>query len=103
MRASLDRQVRTSAIPGRGDGIGRRSGLKHRRRKAWGFDFPPRHHQQQTQAGYFEPASGAVANMAAFQITLGYRAYSACGSGTCAIPAERAFNKCNSVVMESGL
>ena len=33
-------------IPGRGDGIGRRSGLKHRRRKAWGFDFPPRHQEQ---------------------------------------------------------
>ena len=37
-------------IPGRGDGIGRRSGLKHRRRKAWGFDFPPRH-QVRLQGG----------------------------------------------------
>jgi len=36
-------ELRHCDIPGRGDGIGRRSGLKHRRRKAWGFDFPPRH------------------------------------------------------------
>ncbi len=39
------RIFRGCGIPGRGDGIGRRSGLKHRRRKAWGFDFPPRHQQ----------------------------------------------------------
>ncbi len=32
--------------PRRGDGIGRRSGLKHRRRKVWGFKSPPRHQMQ---------------------------------------------------------
>ena len=37
--------------PGRGDGIGRRSGLKHRRRKAWGFDFPPRHQEPASRSG----------------------------------------------------
>ena len=45
-------------IPGRGDGIGRRSGLKHRRRKAWGFDFPPRHQQpasESSQSGQAQP------------------------------------------------
>ena len=40
-------------IPGRGDGIGRRSGLKHRRRKAWGFDFPPRHQIEQSITARF--------------------------------------------------
>ena len=48
-------------IPGRGDGIGRRSGLKHRRRKAWGFDFPPRHQisrQRDVDKRVFCPLAG---------------------------------------------
>lgn len=50
-------------IPGRGDGIGRRSGLKHRRRKAWGFDFPPRHQQGGRIAARWR--AGRVAGMMA--------------------------------------
>ena len=36
----------------RGDGTGRRAGLKIRCRKAWGFESPPRHHHKNKKAGF---------------------------------------------------
>ena len=63
-------------IPGRGDGIGRRSGLKHRRRKAWGFDFPPRHQDEvsvEANAGLIGVRRSDCTKAPEFRITLGHR------------------------------